>query len=499
MKNISYEINLWAVIALLAIASACSRTTSDLNPPPPSDVNDVSASLTASSQTPPSPPLNANDVSASPTVAGQTPSPPPLDVNDVSFLWPVPQTKADVDALISLADETSDGTILPDSVFKALMKKAKAVSVGNAAIRFPDPQFEDAKTWKVAGIRVNPTALGSNPQALGRAEVPGVRLIVQPVTIDADNEHVHVHDFAAHVVFNYILPPQPGQPIKPDKEAFGKIVDDLRQIKKSLGAGQNTTGAELNVHPGFKGDPAPLTAKLKAIIKNRLGTKHLDKNQLAAISFMGIPGGFEPWIFFKVGVDTGSGTLVSIPVSGVFTQPQPESQMLSFLPSIRGAFPMPLKPSTVTQVSTSLLFPTVPANRLDEPLFPSATDQFAQRCKLRDVADLVANPKITNTTTTDCVSCHTETTRRNLIPNLTSQPGTAFALPNGISGVASVVVPKDRWNLRNFGWGFNFDGDAKGFIATVSQRAANEAAESADYINKNYPPTTISGGDTQPK
>ena len=77
--------------------------------------------------------------------------------------------------------------------------------------------------------------------------------------------------------------------------------------------------------------------------------------------------------------------------------------------------------------------------------------------------------------------------------NVLSQLGTAFKPAAGISGVAEDVLPKDRWNLRNFGWGFNFTGGSgfpRGFQPTVSQRAANEAAESADYINKNYPPST---------
>jgi hypothetical protein len=50
----------------------------------------------------------------------QSPSPaekPPaaLDVNDISFLFPVPTSKAEVDALISLDDEAADGKIFPTS------------------------------------------------------------------------------------------------------------------------------------------------------------------------------------------------------------------------------------------------------------------------------------------------------------------------------------------------------------------------------------------------
>lgn len=81
-----------------------------------------------------------------------------FDVNDVSFLFPVPTSKTEADARISLADEISDGPILPENIFQALMKKA----LEQPGIRLPaglEDQFKDLKTWKVAGIRVNPSAL----------------------------------------------------------------------------------------------------------------------------------------------------------------------------------------------------------------------------------------------------------------------------------------------------------------------------------------------------
>jgi hypothetical protein len=98
----------------------------------------------------------------------------------------------------------------------------------------------------------------------------------------------------------------------------------------------------------------------------------------------------------------------------------------------------------------------VAAADFDNPISPGATNQLLQHFKVRDTMDIVANPQITSTLTTDCVSCHTETTRRNAMGNVLSQPGTAFKPEAGISGVSEDVLPKDTWNLRNFGWGFNF-------------------------------------------
>jgi hypothetical protein len=418
-----------------------------------------------------------------------------LDVNDVSFLWPVPKSAEEADALISLADEAADGPIMPPALFKALIDTAKKVSVKvNAtedSISFPDSAFEDPKTWKVAGIRINPTALGSNPEMVAMAEVPGIRLIVQPVLVSGSE--ARPQDFAAHVVFNYILPIESCGRVRPDTEAFGRIVQDLRQLKKDLAVPASPDNALLNVHPGFLRDPDVLTGKLRDFLKKHLASKNLDKSKEAAVSFMGIPGATrQPWIFFKVKLDTAAGTAEQGKVSGQFKTARPRSQMLTFTPpnSRGGVFPEPLSPRDLADANTAMLFPPPrPASWLEEPLFPETTNPKLTCWQRRDVADIVAHPQLTTTLTTDCVSCHTESTLRHKM-GLKSQPGTAFALPVGISGVSPAVLPRDSWNLRNFGWGRNEDNTSeapKGFHPTVSQRAANEAAESADFINKMYP------------
>jgi hypothetical protein len=457
-----------AVLLSIGLMACCALKASDA----------TNANLVAPSQ-----PQPTTSVIDSPS-SQSTNAAEPLDVNDISFLWPVPKTKEDADELISLADVDSDGPIMPPAIFKALIEMAKTVNVDGRTIQFPDASFEDPRTWKVAGIRVNPTALGTNPKALAMAEIPGVRLIVQPVTVNGDI--ATVNDFAMHVVFNFIQPGTPPKLIAPNKAIFGPIVQDLRALKASMSV--QTGGIPLQVHPGFSPDPKPLTDRLREFLKKHLALSQLDRRQQSAISFMGIPGHFEPWIFFKVQVDVATGTLTRIPVSGVFDSNAPESEMLSFSNPDGQVEPEPLLPQAIQNVSTARLFPTVAAADFDNPIFPGTTNQLLLHFKVRDTMDIVANPRITTTLSTDCVSCHTESTRRNAMGNVLSQPGTAFKPAVGISGVSADVLPKDAWNLRNFGWGFNFH-DGQTFHPTVSQRAANEAAESADYINKNYPPS----------
>jgi hypothetical protein len=56
-----------------------------------------------------------------------------------------------------------------------------------------------------------------------------------------------------------------------------------------------------------------------------------------------------------------------------------------------------------------------------------------------------------------------------------------FVRPAGVSGVDASVLPADPWNVRNFGWF-----PRRNTVPTITMRTANEAAESADFINRNY-------------
>jgi hypothetical protein len=176
----------------------------------------------------------------------------------------------------------------------------------------------------------------------------------------------------------------------------------------------------LQVHPGFSPDPKPLTDKLRALLKKDLASSQLDGRQAAAISFMGIPAENEPWIFFKVQANTATAALIRIPVSGVFDSTNPESEMFSF--SDPNVTPAPQLPQRLQDVSTAQLFPTVAATNFDNPLFPNATNVVLQHFKLRDTMDIVANPQMTTTLTTDCVSCHTERNGKYCIPARNSIP-----------------------------------------------------------------------------
>jgi hypothetical protein len=407
---------------------------------------------------------------------------PHFDVNDVAFLFPTPTAdQVNNNELISGDDLLDDGstTVWPQRFFKKVIDFAKddaAAKANGSAIQFADG-LEDLHNWKVAGIRVNPASLGGSKEmiegltkaigaspelkaAIGAPIVPGIRLVMQPVTVK--DGKVTFHDFAAHVVFN-----QKAVNTQEELKASDRmklIVNDLIDLKKFA---KNTDGIKLGEHPGFKVDG--FRKKLGEFLK-----KQLKEEEFAVVSFMGLENPkAEPWIFFRV---KRKGDTMEKTTIGSFPRDGATAMMLAVR---KTPMVQPEPPSGV--VTAPLLEDDVDVNA---PM-PHPPAQFKDtNLKLKDIPDFVANPKLANTFNTDCVSCHTETTRR-LTLDLAGKaaPFLAFKLEDDkISGVSDTVSPGKvfgtSWNVRVFGWG---PGKGK---PTIVQRAANEAMESADFFNR---------------
>ena len=421
-----------------------------------------------------------------------------FDVNDLSYLWPPPMTAADVALLLS-ADEpaaTGSSSIWPKGAFDLMLKTADAVRVDKAGtpsrIRFGEraSDFADPKTWKVAAFRVDPLAPGGHSGTVKLfGSTPQLRVIFQPVTVDANDATVTVHDVTAHLAFSFIKPaqtPPPGFPRVPDKDLFGSVLEDLKALKASAEAGGISTRGPLQVHPALKAQVPGFADGVKAFLKRRM-----TEAKLTELAFMGIDAP-EPWIFF--GMARSGNTFVS-------TKPRAlggtaDAQMLI----LRGGTPVLPAPKTTnvtakTGVSTSLLF----AGDLDAKVFTGAP-----RPLHRDVPDIIANPERSNVLNTDCVSCHTESSLRTE-SSITSDGQFKYKLPAGVSGVDEGHLPKTVWNVRNFGWFPDFFQGGQA-VPSISMRTANESAEAAEFVNREYfgaaqpenGPTGTSGRDALP-
>ncbi|MBR9800688.1 hypothetical protein GYB59_02850, partial [bacterium] len=276
------------------------------------------------------------------------------------------------------------------------------------------------------------------------------------------------------------------RPFEADEIRFQEVVDDLVAIKRKLKQdGVETSGIPLGVHAGFSAPHVEMVDLLREFLTN-----HLRSDRMNAIAFMGIQSAAEPWVFFAA---------TRRPQTNQF-------QLVDAHPSLQGAnaqvlsfvtqsivFPKPTNRQFGVSrgVATDVLFPIT---NVDKPLFAEETSSPLKDITVRHAADIVANPEISHFFTTDCVSCHTESSLRESELNGEST-SFAYVLPPGISGVDPEVLPKEsdrfrNWNVRNFGWGFQtFQSN---MVPTVTTRTANESAESADFINQHYLSSSVS-------
>ena len=118
------------------------------------------------------------------------------------------------------------------------------------------------------------------------------------------------------------------------------------------------------------------------------------------------------------------------------------------------AFQPPLPNSERKGASTTELFDGNPAE-----------------ARVKEIVEIIADPTKSHFFNTDCVSCHTDT--RQAMQRIKGYK---------VAGVAPQVLPKEDWNVRNFGWFTSFK---RGGVveATVTRRTATETAEVLEFIN----------------
>ena len=239
-----------------------------------------------------------------------------LDLNDVSWLFAPPRNVPDFDNLISLDPKSGGAALWSETAFRAFVtiagSPASTVGGGADAHRIKleargGVSLTNIADWHIAAFRVDPGSNGlgdDNVREFGRS--PQIRLILQPVTRDGTT--VTVHDFAAHVIFNFAsgveAPAATGclQRPKPNDAKLKAIIADLVSLKAKLAAGRIggvrvSTAGPLDVHPGFRNPRVakPLRDEVKAFLE-----RHLARLEPAGMAVTGLPNGFEPWIFLAM-------------------------------------------------------------------------------------------------------------------------------------------------------------------------------------------------------
>jgi hypothetical protein len=413
---------------------------------------------------------------------------PPLSADDVSILFPAPTRAGDFANLIAVRDLTTpnpqDPTkrdpVWPDAVFQQFLGIAASqkAQVAGTQVRIGlPPEAQSIGNWYVAGIRIDAGAPGLSSDIREQfGQTPEIRLIIQPVTRNADGTP-KVLDIAGHLIFDFSALDQPAQtgcgPRRvPDLATFQRIVTDVAAIRTKLSNGQlgtdkvTTIGVPLGIHPGLadattaSGMRQEITSFLERYIS---ADPHLD-----AMAVAGLPKGAPaPWIFLSMAKlsDTFS------PVPGPTLDGQQFAQMLQ---PVAGGFQVVPAPHTNNLNAMTCKNAAAPANPpVADRRGDSTSEVFVNPepapDKTKAILDLIADPTKSHFFNTDCVSCHTETQRT-----------ITMLKPKEIPGIDPTALPKDPWNVRNFGWS-----PAGGLRATVTRRAADETAAVVAFINSN--------------
>jgi hypothetical protein len=418
----------------------------------------------------------------------QPPQPRPLAANDVSILFPAPRNAKDLTSLIAMSTlngPAGSGRVWSEADFGryvAIAGDPKAqVANTDFPLQLPD-EVKQIDAWFIAGIRIDPGAPGLSKEVIEQyGQQPQIRLIAQPVTRNSDGT-IKVHDIAAHLIFSYsVLPPDPPaadsclpRP-KPDMAAFQQIVRDTVALRDQLASGTfakakvNTAGP-LNVHPGLVGASAvPFRDALKGFLE-----KHLVSARLTSMAVMGLNAP-EPWIFIAMQkIPIGDGKVVFVPVSGPMLDGAQVAQMLSF----RGGQQVVPAPVTnnqnpITCRHAAFQKPPQPVSERKGVATAEFIDGNASATRIREIVDIIADPKKSHFFNTDCISCHTDT----------AQPIFRFKGKFKVDGVAEAVLPRDNWNVRNFGW-FASTFRPGPPVPTATRRTATETAEVVEFINR---------------
>jgi hypothetical protein len=372
-----------------------------------------------------------------------------FDVNDVSILFnrnpkPFPEMTFD--------EKIGGRNILSAAQFDQIIAFAKTQQIQFTA------GGDNRANWRIFAMRFDPCAPGINTTGPAPA-VNGnkanckvqVRLIAQPLTADGSS----MQDITMHLVHNI------GTLEGPDKVDIDSIRDDLEGIKAaSAKAKASTAGQPLGIHPGLKALDKDVGKLVESFI-----TKHTGKATSMAIAFMGLQSdGAEPWIFLAGALanptnpaETDLSKTIFVPLAKTPVGGSPNLPKGTTSEKLGPFNPQPVEPAPVN-LSTAPLF----GQKKGDP---------------SDIAFQIENPAKEHFFTTDCVSCHTSTSRGVIFK--TPSDKTRVRVPAGITGyVSPSVMQHGQWNLRNFGW---FAGQP-----SVSLRTVNETVEVVQLMNETH-------------
>ncbi len=412
-----------------------------------------------------------------------------FDVNDVAFLFPKQGGRNEASPSIKGSDLASDGkAFLSAHILQQILSFSEERFPGR--IREMEKNLEN---WRVQSFRFDPCApkdASSSPltlkeMALGQAKEDcqvEIRLVLQPMEpVGPFAGSGQTSDVSMHMTYGLT-----SGSASPELARLVQELETLRALSAEIIGGQ-TAKIPLGRHPGLAAElqknlqDRPLASAVKQFLQ-----RNLKESQLVRITFSQIDNrSNNRWVFFGGSIVHGEKGADWIP----FDLPHdPNTKTIEYRPD-DSLFSNALQPKPET-LSTNPLFGSGTVGRgviLGAEFGVGASGRKLPLDEAQRLIETLENPTKTNIFNTDCVSCHTSTSRAITLglPALGMEDR-----PAGITGYAySPALSREEgqqrnrlhgpqintWNVRNFGF-FELQ-------STVSNRTVNEAMGSALYIN----------------
>ena len=390
-----------------------------------------------------------------------------LTYNDISLLWTPPKTKAELDLMIraDFAIGTGGVELWPEEDFRSVMNKVSSAYLLN---KFDDAfhtEIDTRANWRVVGLRIDPSALGTTPDLINTYGVlPQIRLVLQPMWLD-NTEQLQVLDFAVHLSYNYNL--KNTYPFEPDMSAFSRILNDLGLIKSTLLNAGVVYEPGLGEHPGFSDSASLLSYLLRYFLHEHLSE---DSRESLLTSFIGVGNHAKAWVFINMFPDRND-----TPIYQTFDKNQESGKSLIGA-RIHNALNTNFKGKGVNMASIHPL-------RRDKTLFKRRVFESTEKPTYQHVPNIIRNPHYSNAINTDCASCHSP-----LPVNFQKERETDFKYKFTEHSEPVVRTEKHPWGdnvFRNFGW-FGHGALTEGIKTYVSHRTVNETDNALNYIKKTY-------------
>ncbi len=412
-----------------------------------------------------------------------------FDVNDVAVLFPKLKGINEASPSIKASDRAGDGRgFLSPRILDQILVFSEQQLPGR--IRATEKNLEN---WRIQSFRFDPCApkdkssqaLSLGAMAEGQAKEDcqvEVRLVLQPMEpLGPFAGSGRTSDVSMHMTYG--ISEGSGSP---ELARLVQELDGIRALSATI-AGGRTAGIPLGRHPGLEAemsqskDQRPLAGAFKEFLQH-----NLREEQLVRITFSQIDSFSNTrWLFFGGSVSHKDGEANWI----AFDLPHdPKTKTIEYRPD-DALFGNALQPKPET-LSTNALFSSASVGRgvVFNPGFGvGASGRPMPIEEAQNLIGTLENPAKTNIFTTDCVSCHTSTSRGITL----GIPALGMAdRPRGITGYPYAPLRTQEeiqqrmrwngpqvstWNVRNFG---SFESQA-----TVSNRTVNEAMGSALYIN----------------